>query len=79
MVFFSIIAYMVLNIISSIFGALLVAFGIAGELILTGNWENFTDYYQDYYISYFQSSFTNEHWYTIGNIEASYQHFYSNV
>jgi|ERR1711971_221665 len=67
----SIIAYMVLNIISSIFGALLVAFGIAGELILTGNWKNFTDYYQDYYISYFQSSFTNEHWYTIGCADGS--------
>ena len=59
--FFSIIAYMVLNIISSIFGALLVGFAIAGGLILTGNWENFTYYY---YISYFHYKFKDEPWYT---------------
>ena len=59
--FFSIIAYMVLNIISSIFGVLLVAFAIAGELILTGNWKNFTYYYD---ISYFGSSVRNEPWFT---------------
>ena len=52
---------MVLNIISSIFGALLVGFAIAGELILTGNWENFTYYY---YISYFHYKFKDEPWYT---------------
>ena len=50
MFFFSIVAYLVLNIISSIFSAHLVAFAIAGELILTGN---FSVYYYYYYISNF--------------------------
>jgi hypothetical protein len=48
--FFSIVAYLVLNNISSIFSAHLVAFAIAGELILTGN---FSVYYYYYYISNF--------------------------
>ena len=52
--FFSFIAYLVLNIITSIFSAHLVGFAIVGELILTGNFS------YSYYISYFQNSFTNQ-------------------
>ena len=49
--FFSFIAYLVLNIITSIFSAHLVGFAIARELILTGSSRYL------YYISYFHNLF----------------------
>ena len=62
MFFFSIIAYLVLSIISSIFSAHLVGFAIAGELILTGNFSSY------YYMSYFLNEEEIKHLLEISNI-----------